>query len=357
MSERLSLALLAVFGLAACGSVEPITSCDPIGRATPLCGFQNPEDLALLPDRGHVLVSEYGDAGRRPGRISLLDLATGEHESLFAGGEPEAAGPWGAPDCIGPPSTVFSPHGIHLSRRADGSLQLLVVQHGGRESVEMFEVVPAGDRWQLSWRGCAIAPDGGLNDVVASADGGFLVTRFGPSSTPAFMFAAAKAKLFGGDTGWVYAWSKERGFSEVPGTRAAGPNGIELSADGEKIFLNATLASEVLRIDRRTGAIEARAAVKQPDNLTWASDGRLLVASLRGAMREMLSCNGLERGSCPMPFAIVALDPNTMETETLYEGGPGTPSGAGTVGLEVDGALLIGTFAGDRIVRVDTRSR
>ena len=41
-----------------------------------------------------------------------------------------------------------------------------------------------------------------------------------------------------------------------------------------------------------------------------------------------------------MPFAIVALDPNTMETETVYEGGPGTPSGAGTVGLEVDGALL-----------------
>jgi beta-phosphoglucomutase-like phosphatase (HAD superfamily) len=143
----------------------------------------------------------------------------------------------------------------------------------------------------------------------------------------------------------------EKGFSEEPGTRAAGPNGIELSADGEKIFLNTTLASEVLRIDRRTGAIEARAAVPQPDNLTWAPDGRLRVASLRGKMRELLSCNGIEQGSCAMPFAIVALDPNTMATETVYEGGPGTPSGAGTVGLEVDGGLLIGTFAGDRIVR------
>jgi hypothetical protein len=46
-----------------------------------------------------------------------------------------------------------------------------------------------------------------------------------------------------------------------------------------------------------------------------------------------------------------------METETVYEGGPGTPSGAGTVGLEVDGALLIGSFAGDRIVRVDMQGR
>ena len=113
----------------------------------------------------------------------------------------------------------------------------------------------------------------------------------------------------------------------------------------------------MLRIDRRTGEVEARAAVPQPDNLTWASDGRLRVASLRGAMRELLSCNGLEHGSCPMPFAIVALDPNTMATETVYEGGPGTPSGAGTVGLEIDGGLLIGTFAGDRIVRVATGER
>jgi hypothetical protein len=352
-----SSALVLALGLISCSSVEPITSCDPVGAATPLCGFQNPEDLALLPDRRHVLVSEYGDAGARPGRISLLDLESNEHTSLFAGGEPAGPGPWGAPDCEGPPSTAFSPHGIHLAKRADGLLQLLVVQHGGRESVEMFEVTQDEDAgWGLAWRGCAVAPDGGLNDVVALPEGGFLATRFAPTGRLAMMLVFAKAWLFGGDTGWVYAWNREAGFSEVPGTRAAGPNGIELSADGEKIFLNATLASDVRRIDRRTGAIEARAAVKQPDNLTWTRDGRLLVASLRGAAREMLSCNGVEGGSCPMPFAIVALDPNTMETETLYEGGPGTPSGAGTVGLEVDGALLIGTFAGDRILRVETES-
>ncbi len=354
-----SAAIVFAFGLVACGSAPPIASCDPIGAAAPLCGYQNPEDLALLPDGRHVLVSEYGgfgEAGARSGRISLLDLESGEHTSLFAGGEPTAPGPWGEADCSGP-STAFSPHGIYLAKRADGFLQLLVVQHGERESVEMFEVLPAQGSWQLVWRGCAVAPEGGLNDVVALPDGGFLVTRFGPISSTAFMFAAAKAVLFGGDTGWVYAWSREQGFSEVPGTRVAGPNGIELSADGEKIFLNATLASEVRRIDRRTGEIEARAEVMQPDNLTWTRDGQLLVASLRGEMREMLSCDGLEGGSCPMPFAIVALDPNTMATETVYEGGPGTPSGAGTVGLEVEGGLLIGTFAGDRIVRVSNAER
>src|SRR5262245_53710183 len=111
---------LLLLGLVACGSVEPITSCDPIGGAIPLCGFQNPEDLALLPDGRYVIVSEYGDNGMRPGRISLLDLRSGRHESLFAGGEGAGPGPWGDPDCEAP-SSAFSPHGIHLSKRADGA--------------------------------------------------------------------------------------------------------------------------------------------------------------------------------------------------------------------------------------------
>lgn len=246
----------------------------------------------------------------------------------------------------------MSRRAIHLARRADGLLQLLVVNHGGRESVEMFEVIREAERWQLVWRGCALRPDGLLNDVVAVPEGGFLVTRFASKSRLSMLFSMSNAMLFGGDTGWVYAWSRERGFSEVRGTRVAGANGVELSADGEKIFLNLTLANEVLRIDRRTGTLEARASVLQPDNSTWTSDGRLLVASLRGPASELFSCSGIEHGSCPMPFAIVTLDPKTMKTTTVYEGRPGTPSGGAMVALETNGELLIGSYAGDRIVRV-----
>ena len=282
-SRTATLTALFALVLAACGSTPPITSCDPIGAATPLCGFQNPEDLALLPD-GRVLVSEYGDAGAKPGRISLLDLASGAHESLYAGGGPAEPGPWGAPDCEGPPSTAFSPHGIHLSTRASGGLQLLVVQHGGRESVEMFEVLPANGSWQLAWRGCAVAPEGGgLNDVVALP--GRRVPRH---AIRAQLASVVHARGREGDAvrrrdrlGLRVELATEDS-PRCPGTRAAGPNGIELSADGAKIFLNATLASEVLRIDRQSGAIEARAPVQMPDNLTWASDGPLRVPRCAG---------------------------------------------------------------------------
>jgi hypothetical protein len=88
-------ALAPLLAALACHPVEPIATCDPAGRARPICGFQNPEDLALLPDGGHLLVSEYGGSAAGPGRISQLDTATGERRVLFAGGETAEAGPWG----------------------------------------------------------------------------------------------------------------------------------------------------------------------------------------------------------------------------------------------------------------------
>jgi hypothetical protein len=62
-------------------------------------------------------------------------------------------------------------------------------------------------------------------------------------------------------------------------------------------------------------------------------------------------CGAIESGACPIPFQILAVDPKTMQTEVLYEGG-GPPMGAGTVGLQLGNELFIGSFAGDRILRV-----
>ena len=102
-----------------------------------------------------------------------------------------------------------------------------------------------------------------------------------------------------------------------------------------------------------TGKVEASASVRGPDNSTWAPDGSLLVASIRAAGSEDFAvCNPLPRGACPIPFAIVAVDPATMQARDLYAVG-GAPMGAGTVGLQVGSALFVGSFAGDRVLRVD----
>jgi len=331
----------------------PILSCEPVGNARPICGFKNPEDLAPLPGDEALLVSEYGEVeGGKPGDLALLVLATDARRVLFRGGDAKAAPKpgWGDPNCPGPPPAAFSPHGIDLARRPDGKLQLLVVQHGGRESVEFFEVTGSGSDWKVAWRGCVLAPpDASLNEVVALPEGGFLTTKMMPLSGN-----LVKLTETSGPTGEVYEWSEKGGFEKVPGTQGALPNGIEVSPDGKTIFMNASMGNELRRVDRATGKIEGRAEVPAPDNVTWSPDGtRLLVASLRSLdPKDFTVCQHLERGACPLPFAIVAVDPVALTTEDVYVG-DGPPMGGGTVGLQVGDELFVGSFAGDRVLRVD----
>ena len=75
MHRVLSFAF-ALLALGCGGSGEPVISCDPVGNARPLCGFQNPEDLVSLPGGASLLVSEFGGMmGEHPGAIARLALA------------------------------------------------------------------------------------------------------------------------------------------------------------------------------------------------------------------------------------------------------------------------------------------
>ena len=353
-----TLTLGLVAGLAALASqadaaqAQPVTTCEAEGPARPVCSFTNPEDLVALPGGEAILVSEYGGMeGHVPGALALLVLQTDQRRELFRGGAADGAATpgWGDPACPGPLTAAFSPHGIHLSTRDDGALQLLVVQHGGRESLEFFEVAGSGRDWAVEWRGCVVAPeDAWLNSVAALPGGGFVTTRMIERPTVVTDLATAIAQ--GGGGGYVLEWLPDRGFAILGGSEGEMPNGIETSTDGRLVF--ATGSGEVRRIVRATGEVEARVQLGALDNARWASDGRLVVANLTSdALDDFVVCTQLESGACPMSFRIVAIDPVSMETEELYSN-QGPPMGGGTVGLVIDDELFIGSFAGDRILRV-----
>ncbi len=342
----------------ACAGAPPIVDCSEAPGMHPVCGFQNPEDLAVLPGGKALLVSQFGAMdGTRPGNVALFRIEGEALTPLFptggTGGTPDVASGerWGDPDCA-PPSAAFSPHGIDLASRPDGRLALYVVNHGGRESVELFEVTPTDDGAALAWRGCAIPPEESfLNDVVALADGDFLVTHMYAKREGVAGFLVLARGLVGMDTGYVLEWSPKDGFQKVPGTDAPFPNGIEASADGAQIYLNAYLGNEVRKIDRKTGERLATAEVRQPDNVTWAADGRLLVASHTAGMGDMMACGEIRQGACGFEFQIVALDPDTLAKEVLFTH-EGAPMGAATVAVQLGDNLWLGSFAGDRVARV-----
>lgn len=137
-----TLWLVSSIFLVACSNPGDFTvdNCEAKGDLEPICGLQSPEDLAVLPDQKHILLSQLGNMGEYPGSIGLFDTETRTTRKLFPNQEPASHTElWGDTTCATPPGSKFSPHGSHLHQLADGRWRYLVINHGAREAVEMFE--------------------------------------------------------------------------------------------------------------------------------------------------------------------------------------------------------------------------
>ena len=352
MKKSLTLVLLG-FALVGCSSGsndEPVAdvaapaACEPGAGIEVYCGFENPEDLVLLPNGSQLLVSEMGEfMVHGPSGLKLLDLVSGQKGEIAIDWQGEG---WGDASCAAPDSELFSPHGIDFIQRSDGLYQVLAVNHGGRESVEFFELqldetqAPTG----LLWRGCAIPPgDPFINDVAGLQDGGFFVTHMWDKSTS---FPVLVTKLLAGTkTGWVYEWQSDSGFTRLENSTEMMPNGIAVNADNTKIFVNIYMGNKTIRIDRESGEVDGSFEVQQPDNITVDSDGQLWIASHR---HDPVNDTCTEPGVCLHPFAVVRADPETLVPEVVFEHS-GAPMGYSTVALKVENEIFMGSAHGDRV--------
>ena len=276
---------------------------------------------------------------------SIFTLGNGERQDIEISWQTDEN--WGDEACPVPDAELFSPHGIDLMAREDGRQQLLVVNHGGRESVEFFELhtgEQAGGGEKLTWRGCALPPgDPFINDVAGLNDGGFFVTHMWNKSMP---FEEVAAKLVAGDKiGWVYEWQPEKGFIQLPASIEQMPNGIVVSEDNSKIFINIYMGNKTIRIDRASGEVDGEFAVQQPDNITKDAAGNLWVASHK---HDPINQTCTEPGVCLLPFEVVKADPVTLKTEVVLSHS-GTPMGYSTVALKVGDEIYMGSAHGDRI--------
>lgn len=326
-------------------------SCETKHGITPVCGFRNPEDLAVVPGGEMLLVSEMGTfLTDEPGTLSLLDIAGQQRRSIdIQWDAPAAQERWGEADCPAPQISRFSPHGMHLMTRGDGRHQLLVVNHGD-ERIEFFELTGADTDWRLHWRGCATPPDDPfINDVAGLPDGGFVATHMWDKGTP---FEDLVTRLTAGEpTGWVWHWQPGAGFRKVPGSDDLMPNGIAASPDGKTIFVNIYMGGRTVRRDIQSGALQGEFSVPSPDNIVFGADGQLWVAShLNDPIEE--SCEQDHAGPCLLPFQVVRADPDTMEAEVVFRH-EGEPMGFATVALPHAGRVWLGTASGDRLASIE----
>ena len=339
--------------LTACSNVDlRIADCQPVGEIRPVCGMQTPEDIAPLDDNRHLLLAHFGGMFHGTGSLSLFDTQTELLTPLLPqknGSVDVSTADWGDVDCAAPDFDQFRPHGTHLHQRVDGRWRYLVVNHGERETIEMFELVGEGAQSSLGWRGCIEpAPETFMNDVVGLPNGDVIYTRM---LHTAGTLVEQLLSVAGFDTGELWRWNQASGLRRLPGTEANQPNGLEVSSDGRHVFANMYMTQELWKVDVDSGEVVATASVTRPDNSAWGSDGRLWVASHSDSIPNMLACAGQQDTACGARFEIVAVEPETMATETIFEH-RGPPMGAATVAVPQGGRIYMGSFVGDRLISI-----
>lgn len=348
---RVLLSVL-LLGMMSGALATEVKSCARQGELQALCGLRGPEDMERTPDGKSLLISQVKvgmdsqGLAWGPGTLVELRLASGRLRTLYPRPGPMSSGKgaWGDSDCAGEIGADLSPHGIQLSRRKDGRWQLLLVNHGRRESVEFFEL-RAGNA--LHWRGCAVAPPGSmLNDVAAMPDGGFVVSTMVTEGAASFGAGMAKARA-GGDTGHVWRWSRAEGFRKVPGSDGPMPNGVAVDSAGKYLFFS---AGGVRKLDLENGTLLGVAKVANPDNLSWDGPHRLLVAGMaaRPPAGTQEGASGADM-STKGPVEVVAVDTDTLAVKTLLSHDGSLLEGA-SVALRVDKQVYVGSFTGERLL-------
>lgn len=323
----------------------PLMSCGVHGDIEVFCGTQQPEDLEIAPDGKFLIATQFLNQGRgtTPGGMILFDLSKKSFRRMNITVKPDKS--WGDAACPGPVGDALVSHGESLRKLRDGKWALYVVNHGGRESIEMYELAREGGGWGLIWHGCELAQHD-YNDVAILPDGGFVGTYPNGLTT-------GRGGAPGGNapTGYVARWTPGKGEAEVPGTRMRFPNGVVVSADGRYMYVNEFMAKTVHKFDLSSGAAMGSVTVDfLPDNLTWTDQGRLLAAGVKGARGDCPEGSGRP---CIGGFGVAEIDPATMQARTVFDSASVEPLITGvSSALKVGNSIYLGAFQGDRIVRI-----
>lgn len=352
----LALVLGTLLSVAAPAAVGAADACPPDSELAYVCGPEKPEDVLALPGTRWLIASGFA-----PGAgLKLVDTRDRSYRPWFTGARAQLA-----PDrqrfaqCPGPIDTaLFNARGMSLRAVAPGRWRLLVVNHGGRESIEVFDVRATSGAPALTWRGCLPMPAGQVANSVASfADRTVLVTVLNRPGTVIADFVEGR------NTGAVWQWRPgDSAFSLMPGTDLPGNNGLEVDPDGRHFFVVAFGWHAVVVFDRRrgdgpVGRIDAPDFM--PDNIHWTG-GRLLLAGMRldepacGGLRSVVDGKA-DPMLCHRGWVVGELDRARRRIATVAQGARQPAfNGVSSVAI-VDRKLWLGSFQSGRLAIVSGR--
>jgi hypothetical protein len=257
------------------------------------------------------------------------------------------------PSCpSAPDARRLNTQGLSLRTVGDSQYDLYVVNHGGRESIEIFRIEAARDEPTIRWIGCIeMPPATPANSVATFSDGTVLASVLTHPGTSITDFVRGEA------TGGVYEWRPGGGaFRLLPGTRLPGNNGIETSRDDREFYVIAFGWHAVVvfaRDDTSRPLRKVTAPGFMPDNIHW--DGSQLI--LAGMQYDEPACGGrrqivdgkADEMRCHRGYTVAALAPETLEFTIVAYAQPNAGFNGVSAARIVDGELWLAAYQGDRI--------
>ncbi|MDE1938684.1 MAG: hypothetical protein KGI68_06670 [Alphaproteobacteria bacterium] len=345
------LLISSVYALAAKEAAgTPQEACNAVGDLRFVCGIEHPEDLARIPGTRWLIASGFSNGAG----LKLVDTEAKTMRFWYSGTAAQIRPDSKTfPDCRSAPDVMlFNAHGLSLRAERPGRYTLYVVDHGGRESIDVFDVDAHGPVPSLAWKGCVMMPGGlAANSVASFSDGTILATVL---ARPGFSYADF---VNGKNTGGVYEWRPgDSGFRLLPGTELPGNNGLETSRDGREFYVVAYGLHAIFVYARGHTAKPLRSVVApgfMPDNIHWDGD-RLLTA---GMMYDEPACGGTRKVingvadsmRCHRGYIAAQLDPRTLKFAILAYGEPNPAYNGVTTAVIVGQDIWLGSYQADRL--------
>ncbi|WP_439213125.1 hypothetical protein [Duffyella gerundensis] len=310
----------------------------------------NPEDMVVIPNTTWVVTSTDKTPGKeKPGYLYLIDSTTGLAQLAKAKVAPVSSA--GDPGCKPPELNDLAMSGLAIRNTADGSYQLMAVNRGGRMSIEFFKINLASAKPALTWSGCLLMPDKAFpNAVVPLNDGGLAITiSFETDNKNLMQHLENKVS-----TGYLLEWHKHNGFKRVAGSELPLDNGLKISPDGKFYYIASWGSESIVRLPTSSGngkPLNVNIGMK-PDNLSWSSNGKLIVAGQLQSATKIFNCVASDNDICPIPFKIIEVAPDTLAPiRVLVDGEKMENYAAATTGLEVGNELWVSAFRNTKIAR------
>lgn len=297
--------------------------------------FPGTEDVTIDPELGIAFIS----ADDRRATFAGAPVQGGVYALRLDGTDRVAKV---SPDSFG----EFHPHGLSLWRGNDGRKRLFVVNHtlNNGDRIEIFDIGTGGALMHVE--SIAFAAMTSPNDVLGVGPRAFYVTndkgiREGFMSQVEAYLALPLSSLayYDGQDGRIVA----RGLAYA--------NGVNMSADGKKLYASEFLGRRVVAYDRddATGDLKKTATFKVktgPDNIEIAADGALWIA---GHSKVFDFLKHAEDPAAIAPSHVIRVDPATGAGEDVLIDTTGVINGS-SVGAVWDDTLIVGAVFDDHVM-------